>query len=140
MPPRKDPQPTKTIDQVVREIDRYPVEAFQFVQEGLTYSVQRFHGTKQKKEPHHVTGQQLCEGLREFALMRWGRLARTVLRSWGINSTYDFGKIVFALIANHMLAKTDEDQVDDFRDVFDFRIAFEADYRIPETQPQASGK
>lgn len=139
MPPKNQTPPAKTIEQVVQELDRYPIEAFQFIQEGLNFSVQRFHG-KQADTPKHVSGQQLCEGLREFALMRWGRLSRTVLRRWGINATYDFGRIVFALIANGMLQKTDEDEIDDFRDVYDFRRAFESEYQIPETQPQASAK
>jgi uncharacterized repeat protein (TIGR04138 family) len=140
MPPRNDSQPTKTLEQVVQELDRYPVDAFQFVQEGLNYTVQKLQRPQKGKEPQHVTGEQLCEGLREYALHRWGRLARTVLRRWGINSTYDFGQIVFALIANKIFAKTDEDDIEDFRDVYDFRSAFESDYRIPETQPQASAK
>lgn len=131
----------KTLEQVVAELDRYPIEAFLFVQEGLNFTVQRFHRNQSKEQPaRHVSGQQLCEGLREFALTRWGRLARTVLRRWGINSTYDFGRIVFALIAASMLQKTDEDEIDDFREVYDFRTAFEAGYQIPDPQPQASAK
>ena len=71
-----------------------------------------------------MSGQQLCEGLREYALQQWGYLARTVLRRWNITSTVDFGKIVFALVEIGQMQKTDDDTLDDFRNVFDFRAAF----------------
>ena len=32
----------------------------------------------------HVSGRELCWGLRDFALERWGLLARVVLNSWRV--------------------------------------------------------
>ena len=69
-------------------------------------------------------------GLREFALQRWGLMARTVLQRWNITSTFDFGRIVFAMVENDLMQKTDEDSIEDFRNVYDFKTAFEADYPI----------
>jgi uncharacterized repeat protein (TIGR04138 family) len=57
-------------------------------------------------------------------------MARTVLRRWGITSTLDFGQIVFALIQADQMQRTEEDTLDDFRNVYDFRTAFESGYRI----------
>jgi uncharacterized repeat protein (TIGR04138 family) len=130
------PPAAKTLEQIVADLDRYPIDAFVFVQEGLEFAIKRIHGERNADgTPRHVTGQQLCEGLREFALNRWGRLSRTVLRRWGVTSTYDFGRIVFAMIAGKLFDKTENDEIDDFRDVYDFRSAFESDYRIPEALP-----
>ena len=65
------------------------------------------------------------------ALAKWGLMARTVLARWNISKTLDFGRIVFAMVDNGVMQKTDEDTLDDFRDVFDFKSAFnEAGYRI----------
>ncbi|HEY7089432.1 MAG TPA: Minf_1886 family protein [Tepidisphaeraceae bacterium] len=151
-PSEKHPpaQPTshpgsKTIQQIVDELGRYPLEAFGFVQEGLSFTVdQQFRGGQFKNDdphaPHHITGQQLCEGLRELALVRWGLMARAVLRRWGITSTVDFGRIVFAMVDNGLMSKTEQDSVEDFRDVYDFAGAFDAGrYRIPP-EPAATGK
>jgi len=77
-----------------------------------------------------VSGAQLCEGLREFALLEWGMLAGTVLGRWNIRRTFDFGRIVFALVDNGWMSRTDDDDVEDFRDVYDFKTAFEAKYVI----------
>jgi uncharacterized repeat protein (TIGR04138 family) len=109
----------------------YPPQAFDFVQDGLSFTVERIHG--QPTEPNqnrHVSGQQLCMGLRDYALQRWGRMARTVLRRWNINTTLDFGQIVFELVALQKLKTTEQDSLEDFRDVFDFHAAFETGYRI----------
>ncbi len=78
-----------------------------------------------EKLNRHITGRQLCWGLRDLALNRWGMLARTVLESWNIRGTRDFGRIVFGFIELDMMRKQQDDRVEDFDDVFDFRDAFD---------------
>ena len=130
MPPAEPRPPEKPLQQVVEEVGLYPVEAFEFVQQGLSYTVQKLHGeVKDEKASRHVTGRDLCDGLREFALMNWGLLARTVLARWNVRKTIDFGRIVFALVDNGYMQRTDEETLDDFRDVFEFKAAFE-NYKI----------
>jgi uncharacterized repeat protein (TIGR04138 family) len=134
MPPSDQPLQAKSVQQVVQDVGLYPPEAYAFIQKGLAHTVQKLHGKqKDPKASCHVTGQDLCEGLREFALAEWGRLARTVLRRWNITSTLDFGRIVFAMVDGGLMQKTEEDSVEDFRNVYDFRNAFESDYQIPCT-------
>jgi uncharacterized repeat protein (TIGR04138 family) len=118
---------------------KYPVEAFEFVERGLEFTVCRMHGDLddrvdlelgdaseegQDETSRHVTGQQLCHGLRELALVEYGSLARTVLRRWRINSSEDFGRIVFAMIDARMMNKTEQDSIRDFVNVYDFDEAF----------------
>jgi uncharacterized repeat protein (TIGR04138 family) len=134
-PPTNQPQKHRSLRELVDELDLYPIEAFHFVQQGLAFTVEQMHGCPAEHvspddQSRHVSGQQLCEGLRRQALKQWGMLARTVLRRWNITSTLDFGRIVFALVENGHLQKTDGDSIDDFRNVFEFRTAFEGEYRI----------
>lgn len=105
----------------------YPPEAFQFVRDGLAHTVQMVHGQGAgvEDESRHVSGQQLCLGLRDYAQRRYGLLARTVLARWSIHATEDFGRIVFAMIDANLMRKRDEDTLDDFLDVYDFEEAFE---------------
>ena len=111
---------------------QYPPEAFEFIQEGLSYTVKKVHGPgTAPKANRHVSGQQLCEGLRELALNHWGLLAKTVLSRWNITSTLDFGRVVFALIDVGNMQRTDNDTLADFKDVIDFRTAFDSNYCIP---------
>jgi uncharacterized repeat protein (TIGR04138 family) len=132
MPPTNEPSPLKSLDEIVETVGHYPREAYKFIQAGLNYTVKKIHA-RNAEDPdihHHVSGQQLCEGLREFALHEWGLLAHTVLKRWNITTTYDFGRIVFALVEYKHMAATEDDTVEDFRNVFDFKTAFDSNYRI----------
>ena len=167
----------KQIVDVVRELSRYSPDAFDFLREGLDYTVQRKHGPEvdklrqilewlqesdlelsdlpeaieqgdlpkqiadfiaeqggpdviQTRLNLHVGGQDLCWGLRDLALERWGLMAPAVLQQWGIKATEDFGRMVFALVDNGLLQKHPHDQIADFEGVFEFDNAFERSYRI----------
>ena len=67
-----------------------------------------------------------------YSFLRWlmRLMARTVLRRWNIRRTEDFGKIVFTLVENGDMGKTDGDTIEDFRRVYDFATAFESSYQI----------
>lgn len=108
----------------------YAPEAFEFIRRGLAHTVRMVHGEGAAEAPapdesRHVSGQQLCLGLRDFAIGQYGMLARTVLNRWGIRRTDDFGKIVFAMIDLRIMRKSDEDSMEDFRGVYDFGEAFD---------------
>jgi len=80
----------------------------------------------------HISGPELLDGVRSLGLQHFGMLAVSVFRSWGIASTEDFGRVVFELIESGEMRKTDDDQLADFMDVYDFEQAFRADY-VPDT-------
>jgi uncharacterized repeat protein (TIGR04138 family) len=123
--------PVKSLQEVVQAVGIYPAEAYIFVQQGLTYTVQKIHAAQTDPSvSRHVSGRDLSEGLRELALKQWGLMAQTVLARWNITSTMDFGRIVFAMVEHDLLQKTEEDRVEDFRHVYDFSTAFEKNYRI----------
>lgn len=106
--------------------------AFTFVQDGLSHTVKTIHGDVSRDpardaspdERYHVTGQQLCLGLRDLAIQRYGLLARTVLHKWNVRRTDDFGTIVYAMIDREELRSSERDSIDDFAGVYDFDEAF----------------
>ena len=117
--------PKISIEQILRDDGRYPLEAVQFVREALNHTVDKLHpDAKEDDTPSHISGAQLCFGLRELAQKRWGMLARHVLKSWNINATRDFGEIVFLLVNNDLMQKTPNDSIEDFENVYDFDEAF----------------
>jgi uncharacterized repeat protein (TIGR04138 family) len=113
-----------------------PEEAFQFIRDGLAHTVKLTHGESALRAPadansapdesRHVTGQQLCMGMRDLAIERYGLLAQTVLARWGIKRTEDFGVIVYAMIDRKELRCSPQDSFADFQGVFDFDEAFGA--------------
>jgi len=90
-----------------------------------------------EKLNRHISGRELCWGLRDYALARWGMLARTVLESWNIRTTIDFGRIVFGFIDFELMQKQTGDALEDFSDVFDFTEAFEEVFRVPGSDAES---
>ena len=83
-----------------------------------------------EKLNRHVSGQELCWAMRDLALDRWGLLAATVLRTWNITNTLDFGRIVFAMIQHDLMQKQPDDHLEDFDAVYDFDQAMTRAYRV----------
>jgi len=125
----------------VRRDRRYKIEAYQFVFEALSFA-QKDLGMGQVREPaaeegdeddepqRHLTGQELCEAIRVYALEQFGYMAKTVFADWGITCTGDFGEIVYNLIELQMMRKTPQDRREDFDDVYDFDTAFRQEFQI----------
>ena len=87
-------------------------------------------GESSEGSERHLTGQELCEAIRVYALEQFGYMAKCVLNSWGIEKTGDFGEIVFNLIAVERMRKTPEDRREDFDDVFDFETGLIQSFEI----------
>jgi uncharacterized repeat protein (TIGR04138 family) len=123
---------------LLRRDRRYPVEAYQFVHEALQYATkpatavggsEKFAAPDESEE-RHVTGQELCEGIRRYATDQYGLMAKIVLNNWGIYQTSDFGEIVYNLIEVNRMRKSDSDRREHFDDVYDFDEAFVRQFRI----------
>ena len=81
----------------------------------------------------HVTGGELLDGIRKYALNEFGPMAKTVFTAWGIRACADFGQLVFNLVNKGILGKTDQDTLQDFTHGYDFDAAFCAPYRPEPT-------
>lgn len=138
---------------LLREDRRYKPEAYQFVREALSYGQDVLDiGSEQPTEDEedadlelpdeadeeswepqverHLTGQQLCESIRKYALEQYGFMAKVVLNSWGLHTTGDFGEIVYNLIDIGMMKRSQEDRREDFDDCYDFDEAFQRQFQI----------
>jgi uncharacterized repeat protein (TIGR04138 family) len=118
---QQEPHPAVRLAEIARAT-RYPLDAFHFVRRGLDHTVTRIHKdpAKLSEQDRHVSGQQLCQGLRQFALEEYGHLAKMMLNRWNIYRTDDFGQIVFAMVNGGLMQATERDSIDDFVDGFDF--------------------
>lgn len=124
-------RPEKTKEQIIRQDGRYCTEAVEFISEALSYTSRKSHPqTGPADQRRHVSGDQLCNGLRELAKQRWGFMAKYVLGHWNIKSTRDFGEIVFLMVNNGWMHKEPTDSIDDFDGVYDFDDAFLWDFDL----------
>ena len=113
----------EVVTQILDKDPRYQRDAYMFLREGLDFT-QKLISKENRGATRHVTGQELLDGLRQFALQEFGPMAKTVLEEWGITQCGDFGTIVFNMVEIGLLAKTDKDSHDDFQNGYDFTDAF----------------
>jgi len=119
---------------------RYPHDAYRFVREALDHT-QKTSGKDSRGRPRHVSPQELLQGIREHALAQFGPMVMTVLSEWGIRSCQDFGEIVFNMVENELLAKTENDTRAGFAGGYDFDEAFRKPFLPSSKQQQpASGR
>ena len=110
--------------EVVQRDPRYAYEAYEFVFAALSHT-QKLLGRVPADDSgvpgpqYHVSGRELVLGVRDLAVREFGLMARIVLRMWGINRTADFGDIVFNLVEENLMSKSDQDSRADFQDIFD---------------------
>jgi uncharacterized repeat protein (TIGR04138 family) len=122
-----------TVREICEHDTRYDPQAYFFVREALDFTV------KKLKKPsrgagRHVSGQELLGGIKKYALREFGPMSNTVLNTWGIGKTEDFGEIVFNLVAAGELGKTEEDSRADFSGGYDFYEAFVKPFLPPRTK------
>jgi uncharacterized repeat protein (TIGR04138 family) len=113
----------EALDSIVASDSRYQRDAYVFLRDSLDFT------TKQQKKVkgatvRHVTGPELLGGVRQYALKEFGPLVMTVFDNWGIHSCEDVGNMVFNLIGAGIFGKTEEDSIEDFKNVYDFEEAF----------------
>ena len=125
---------TEALDSIVAADPRYQRDAYIFLRDALDYT------TKQQKKikgaaVRHVAGPELLQGVREYALKEFGPMALSVFSFWGIYRCEDIGHMVFNLIGAGIFGKTDEDSMEDFKEVYDFHEAFVKPFE-PETSPR----
>ena len=141
----------EALDSIVASDPRYQRDAYVFLRDALDFT------TKQQKKVRgatvrHVSGPELLGGVRQYALKEFGPMVMTVFDSWGVHSCEDIGNMVFNLIDAGIFGKTEEDSIEDFRNVYDFEEAFvkpfapekpaatRARAKLPTPKPTASRK
>src|SRR5205809_7498907 len=128
----------EALDSIVASDPRYQRDAYVFLRDALDYT------TKQQKKSkgasvRHVAGPELLEGVRQYALKEFGPMVVTVLSYWGIRSCEDVGNMVFNLIGAGIFGKTEEDSIEDFKNVFDFNEVFVKPFAPAKPAPKTFG-
>lgn len=134
MPDRKF---SEEIKRICKADPRYHRGAYHFVRAGLNATFKLLGQDGNPLAGQHVSGQQLLEGLRVFALDQFGPLTLTVLHHWGIHCCRDFGNIVFNLIEAGVFGKSEADDIADFETGYDFEVAFSQPFEPTQYKPDS---
>ncbi|MDB4539838.1 hypothetical protein N9231_05400 [Saprospiraceae bacterium] len=136
--------------QIVDQDPRYPIEAYIFVREALAYASDSLElgsqcyqsevdvdaATHLARRERHLTGQQLCEAIRQYALNQFGYMAKIVLNNWSIDQTGCFGDIVYNMIDLGIMKKSSQDERDHFNNVYEFDDVFQNSFEICDSLAQ----
>ncbi len=112
------------VEKIIAQDSRYARDAYGFVREALDFT-QKLIGKENQGKVRHVTGKELLDGVRQYALSLYGPMTTTVLEEWGIVDCKDFGEIVFSMVEIGLLAKTEKDSRLDFQNGYAFLEAFQ---------------
>jgi uncharacterized repeat protein (TIGR04138 family) len=113
----------EAVESIIAKDSRYARDAYVFVREALDFT-QKLVVKEARGAIRHVSGQELLNGIRQFALQQFGPMSVTVFEEWGVKRCEDFGEIVFNMVEIGLLAKTEKDGRADFVNGYDFSDAF----------------
>ncbi len=124
---------TEVVSLIVKEDPRYAKNGYLFLQKALNFTIDRERKRQgkvvTKTTKRHVSGQELLDGIREYALDQYGPMTYYILTSWGIKKCEDFGEMVFNLIEYGVFSKNDNDEREDFAATYTFKEAFEKPFK-----------
>ena len=141
----------EALESVVDNDPRYQRDGYIFLRDALDFTTKQ-HKKVKDGSVRHVTGPELLDGVRQYALKEFGPMVMTVFDSWGIRSCEDVGHMVFNLIGAGVFGKTEQDSIEDFKNVYDFEEAFVKPFapakpetvkspaQLPASKPAASSK
>ncbi|MDO5565157.1 MAG: hypothetical protein Q4G59_00775 [Planctomycetia bacterium] len=137
---------TQKFVELLKNDHRFSIESYRLVNDALVFANEQSAKeesqsitddiTSPSNGPSHVTGQDLCRAVRDYALLQYGMLARTVLRGLGIRKTSDIGDIVYNLIGIGYMSKTKEDCPEDFDDVFELSKELENGFEFKSSEKE----
>jgi uncharacterized repeat protein (TIGR04138 family) len=126
------------LEKILAKDARYSRDAYGFIREALDFT-QKLISREHQGNIRHISGQELLDGIRRFALQQFGPMAMTVLEDWGVTRCADFGEVVFNMVDAGLLAKTEKDSREDFQNGYDFAEAFQKPF-LPEGKLPAKKK
>lgn len=119
---------SEVVGLILKEDPRYEKNAYVFLQKALNFTIDKERKRQgkvvSKTVKRHVSGQELLDGIREYALDQYGPMAYYILTDWGLSCCEDFGEMVFNLIEYGVFSKNDQDSKEDFASIYTFQEAF----------------
>ncbi len=123
-----------TLSEILKEDDRYPLDAYEFVYEAIEYAKRKLaRGKAASRRIRHITPAQLVEGVRDLALEKFGFLATLVLSRWHIYTSSDVGEIIGNLVRTGDVELGPGESVEDFHGLCDYRQELTQRFRIAVT-------
>ena len=126
MSANEDPVFIRGVERILEREDHWPREAYDFVRRTVERAIEN---AAESGLRGHVAGPQIIEAARDLALNDYGPAAAYLLDQWHLQSSTDVGHVVFLLIEEGLLAKSDDDRLEDFENVLDLPAELAAPFQ-----------
>lgn len=111
----------KTLELIMQEDSRYKAGAYIFVRMALDFATKQI---ADKPIPKHVSTKDLLKAVVLFARETFGPMAAVLFDEWNLKNSQDVGNVVFNMIRVGALVQSENDRLEDFADVYDFKKEF----------------
>ncbi len=125
----------QSVVSILKREKRFDPHAYFFLKDALDFTLKRI-AEGNGGMARHVSGPELLEGFRDFALEQFGPMGSTLMREWGIRKCQDVGDMVFHLIEEQVFGKQDSDSREDFAGTFDLDDSLVTPF-LPQSQLEA---
>lgn len=112
----------QSVVSILKRDKRFDPHAYFFLKDALDFTLKRI-AESNNGQARHVTGPELLEGFRDYALEQFGPMASTLMNEWSVRKCQDVGDMVFHLIEEQVFGKQETDKKEDFSEIFDFEAA-----------------
>ena len=112
----------QSVVSILKRDKRFDPHAYFFLKDALDYTLKRI-AESNGGQARNVSGPELLEGCRDYALEQFGPMASTLMTEWSIRKCQDLGDMVFLLIEEQVFGKQDSDKQEDFSEIFDFQAS-----------------
>lgn len=112
----------QSVVSILKRDKRFDPHAYFFLKDALDFTLKRI-AESNNGQARHVTGPELLEGFRDYALEQFGPMASTLMSEWSVRKCQDVGDMVFHLIEEQVFGKQETDKKEDFSEVFDFEAS-----------------
>lgn len=128
----------ESVMSILKRDQRYDGQAYLFLKDALDFTLKRL-SEERSDNNRHVSGQELLEGFRDYALQLFGPMAGTLMEEWGVNHCRDVGNMVFRLIEEQVFGKQESDTQQDFEGLFDLNEALRKPF-VPQRNRKVRGR
>lgn len=116
-------QIAEAVEEMVERDPRFARASYFFTHRAVRETAEAI-SKKEKGQKRQISGQELLEGIRSFAIDQFGPMALMVFHSWNVTCSRDFGEIVFNLAKVGILGVSEQDHIKDFENVYEFQDVF----------------
>lgn len=122
------------IKKIISYDNRYHADAYKFVNDAVSYTIQKIKFQRSNKILH-ISGGELLDGIRELAIKQFGPMACEVFNQWGVKNSAAVGNIVFNMVKHNLLVTKETDSLNDFSGACDLMAALSTPFSPKEKTP-----